>query len=72
MSVCGVFCGQGSVDIVSVSRGCCGCMVLSLSLCDMSTPCPFRCWSGVLCSFIFCPGVCVILRLSGLADTVEG
>jgi len=34
--------GQGSAVIVSVSRGCCGGVVL-LSLCDLSTICPFRC-----------------------------
>jgi len=35
--VCGKLCGQGSAEIVSVSRSCCGWVVLSLSLCDLST-----------------------------------
>ena len=39
MSVCGELCGQGSAEIVSVSRGCCGGVVLS---------CPFCCRSPVV------------------------
>jgi len=41
-SVCGELCGQGSAEILSMSRSCCSCTVLLLSLCDMSTACPFR------------------------------
>ncbi len=36
-SVCDELCGQGSARIVSMSSGCFGCVVLSVSLWDVST-----------------------------------